>query len=149
MNGPFFFGAADRFKHVLNLIVKKPKVLILRTRTVLAMDATALHALEEVYDTTKRDGSVLVLAGIHAQPLIAMDKAGFLDKVGVENVFENLSDALKRARAIVGAPRPYRRGNSAVQKSIGTNRQQKNKEGPYVPREDSMLPRDSVWRMIH
>ena len=108
VNGPFFFGAADRFKHVLGLIVKKPKVLILRTRTVLAMDATALHALEEVYATTKRDGTVLVLAGIHAQPLIAMDKAGFLDKVGVENVFESLNEALKRARAIVHAPRPYR-----------------------------------------
>jgi sulfate permease, SulP family len=107
VNGPFFFGAAERFKHTLNLIVKKPKVLILRTRTVLAMDATALHALEEVYDMTKRERTVLVLAGIHAQPMIAMDKAGFLDKVGVENVFENLADALKRARAIVGAPRPY------------------------------------------
>jgi SulP family sulfate permease len=106
VNGPFFFGAAERFKHTLNLIVKKPKVLILRTRTVLAMDATALHALEEVYDMTKRDGSVLVLAGIHAQPMIAMDKAGFLDKVGVENVFESISEALKRARAIVGAPQP-------------------------------------------
>ena len=106
VNGPFFFGAAERFKHTLNLIVKKPKVLILRTRTVLAMDATALHALEEVYDMTKRDGSVLVLAGIHAQPMIAMDKAGFLDKVGVENVFENIGDALKRARSIIGAPQP-------------------------------------------
>ena len=106
VNGPFFFGAADRFKHVLGLIVKKPKVLVLRTRTVLAMDATALRALEEVYDTTKRDGTVLVLAGIHAQPLIAMDKAGFLEKIGVENVFENLSEALTRARAIVHAPQP-------------------------------------------
>ncbi|NTW58042.1 MAG: sulfate permease, partial [Nitrospirae bacterium] len=106
VNGPFFFGAAERFKHTLKLIVKKPKVLILRTRTVLAMDATALHALEEVYDMTKRDGSVLVLAGIHAQPMIAMDKAGFLDKVGVENVFENIGDALKRARSIIGVPQP-------------------------------------------
>jgi SulP family sulfate permease len=70
------------------------------------MDATALHALEEVYDMTKRDGSVLILAGIHAQPMIAMDKAGFLDTVGVENVFESIGEALKRARAIVGAPQP-------------------------------------------
>jgi len=106
VNGPFFFGAAERFKHTLNLIVDKPKVLILRTRTVLSMDATALRALEEVYDMTKQDGSVLILAGVHAQPLIAMDKAGFLDKVGVENVFENVNDALKRARAVLGAPQP-------------------------------------------
>ena len=106
VNGPFFFGAADRFKHVLGLIVKKPKVLVLRTRAVLAMDATALRALEDVYETSKREGTVLVLAGIHAQPLLAMDKAGFLAKVGVENVFESLNEALKRARAIIHAPLP-------------------------------------------
>jgi SulP family sulfate permease len=122
VNGPFFFGAADRFKHVLGLIVQKPKVLVLRTRTVLAMDATALHALEEVYNTTRRDGTVLVLAGIHTQPLIAMDKAGFLDKVGVENVFENLNDALKRARSIVGTPEPEQQ-ESSVQEVAWERRQ--------------------------
>jgi SulP family sulfate permease len=106
VNGPFFFGAADRFKHVLSLIVRKPKVLVLRMRTVLSMDATALRALEEVHAQTRREGSVLLLAGVHTQPLIAMDKAGFLDKVGVDNVFENVDDALKRARAIVGTPEP-------------------------------------------
>lgn len=102
VNGPFFFGAADRFKHVLSLIVSKPKVLILRMRTVLSMDATALRALEEVYSQTQREGSRLLLAGVHAQPLFAMDRAGFLDKIGVDNVFENVNDALKAARAIVG-----------------------------------------------
>ncbi len=104
VNGPFFFGAADRFKHVLQLIVSKPKVLILRMRTVLSMDATALRALEEVYEQTRREGSQLLLAGVHAQPLIAMDRAGLLDKVGVDNVFENVCDALKRARTLVGTP---------------------------------------------
>jgi SulP family sulfate permease len=108
VNGPFFFGAADRFKHVLSLIVRKPKVLVLRMRTVLSMDATALRALEEVYAQTRREGSVLLLAGVHTQPLIAMDRAGFLDRVGVDNVFENVNDALKRARAIVGTPEPER-----------------------------------------
>ena len=63
VNGPFFFGAADRFKHVLSLIVRKPKVLVLRMRTVLSMDATSLRALEEVYAQTRRDNSVLLLSG--------------------------------------------------------------------------------------
>ncbi len=102
VNGPFFFGAADRFKHVLSLIVNKPKVLILRMRTVLSMDATSLRALEEVFEQTRRDNSVLMLAGVHTQPLIAMEKAGFLDKVGVDNVYENVNDALKAARKLVG-----------------------------------------------
>jgi SulP family sulfate permease len=73
------------------------------------MDATALRALEEVYEQTRRDGAVLVLAGVHAQPLIAMDKAGFLDKIGIDNVFENVCEALRRAREIVGTPQPARR----------------------------------------
>jgi SulP family sulfate permease len=114
VNGPFFFGAADRFKHVLSLIVQKPKVLILRMRTVLSMDATALRALEEVYEQTKREGAILLLAGVHAQPLIAIDRAGLLDRVGVDNVFENVNDALKRARVIVGTPEPQKQ-ESTVQ----------------------------------
>jgi SulP family sulfate permease len=91
---------------VLSLIVQKPKVLILRMRTVLSMDATALRALEEVYDQTRREGAILLLAGVHAQPLIAMDRAGFLDKIGVENLFENVCDALRRSREIVGSAQP-------------------------------------------
>ena len=76
--GPFFFGAADRFKHVLSLIVKKPRVLILRMRTVLSMDATSLRALEEVYEQTRHDNTILMLAGVHTQPLVAMDRAALL-----------------------------------------------------------------------
>jgi SulP family sulfate permease len=102
VNGPFFFGAADRFKHVLSLIVKKPRVLILRMRTVLSMDATSLRALEEVYEQTRHDNTVLMLAGVHTQPLVAMDRADLLDKIGVDNVFENVNDALKAARDLVG-----------------------------------------------
>ncbi len=109
VNGPFFFGAADRFKHVLSLIVQKPKVLILRMRPVLSMDATGLRALEDVYEQTRKDGAVLILSGVHTQPMITMDKAGFLDKIGVENVFENVCDALRRAREIVGTAQPARR----------------------------------------
>jgi len=101
VNGPFFFGAADRFKHVLSLIVRKPKVLILRMRTVLSMDATALRALEEVHAQTLRDGSVLMLSGVHTQPFIVMRRSGLLDRVGEKNVFENVNEALKAARVLV------------------------------------------------
>lgn len=124
VNGPFFFGAADRFKHVLSLIVRKPKVLILRMRTVLTLDATALRALEDVYEQTKREGTQLFLAGVHSQPLITMDRAGFLDKVGVEHVFENVNDALERARTVVGTPRLDRQ-ESLVQE-VGWEREPKN-----------------------
>jgi sulfate permease, SulP family len=129
VNGPFFFGAADRFKHVLQLIVQKPKVLVLRMRTVLSMDATALRALEEVYEQTRHDKSVLLLAGVHTQPLIAMDRAGLLDKVGVDNVFENVNDALKRARALVGTPEPEQQESSVQEVGWEKNRKTDNARG--------------------
>ncbi|HEX9007075.1 MAG TPA: SulP family inorganic anion transporter, partial [Bacteroidota bacterium] len=120
VNGPFFFGAADRFKHVLSLIVKKPKVLILRMRTVLSMDATSLRALEEVYEQTRRDNSVLMLAGVHTQPLIAMEKAGLLDKVGVDNVYENVNEALKAARKVVSTVNaPQAKWQDATRQEVG------------------------------
>lgn len=104
INGPFFFGAAEKFKTALNSVQDKPGVLILRVRNVLSVDATALRVLEEVCQQARREGTVLVLSGIHAQPLVAMERAGFLDAVGVENVLGNIDDALNRAREILGIP---------------------------------------------
>ena len=102
--GPFFFGAADKFKNALSQVREKPQILILRLRNVLSTDATALQALENLYSKTTRDGTKLVLSGVHAQPLIAMERSGLLDAVGEDNVFANIDDALNRAREILGLP---------------------------------------------
>lgn len=104
INGPFFFGAADKFKNALKETSKRPKVLIFRMRRVLSMDATGLKALEELHDSTKRDGTLLVLSGVHTQPLTLMTRSGFLDVVGMENVFGNIDDALNRGREALGLP---------------------------------------------
>jgi SulP family sulfate permease len=101
IDGPFFFGAADKFKHALNEVQATPAVLIMRMRKVLSLDATGLRALEDVFAQTRRDGSVLVLSGVHANPLVVMQRSGFLDLIGEENVFDNIHDALKRAREVV------------------------------------------------
>ncbi|MCK6620840.1 MAG: sulfate permease [Calditrichaceae bacterium] len=102
--GPFFFGAADQFKDALRVVERIPKVLILRIRHVFAMDATALRALEDVYEKSRKDGTVLVLSGVHAQPLMALERSGLLERIGEENVHLNIDDALNRARAILGLP---------------------------------------------
>jgi SulP family sulfate permease len=104
INGPFFFGAADKFKNALGVISEPPKVLVLRMRHALTLDATALQALESVLARAKREGTQLLLSGVHAQPLVVMDRSGFLQNIGMENVFGNIDDALNRARAIVGDP---------------------------------------------
>ena len=69
-------------------------------RHVLAIDATGIHALEDVAERLQKRGSQLVISGIHAQPLVALDRSGFLDAIGRENVCGSISDALERARNI-------------------------------------------------
>ena len=101
IDGPFFFGAADKFKSALSEVRSTPAVLILRMRKVLSLDATGLRALEEVYAQARRDGTVLVLSGVHANPLVVMQRSGFLDAIGEENVFDNIDDAFERAREVL------------------------------------------------
>lgn len=106
INGPFFFGAADKFKHALEEISSPPEVLILRMRHALTLDATALQALETVLARARRNGTQLVLSGVHAQPLAVMERSGFLCEIGAENVFADIDGSLQRAREIVGLPLP-------------------------------------------
>lgn len=99
--GPFFFGAADKFKNALGRVLGKPRVLILRLRHVPVLDATGLQALENLQMKTRREGTLLILSGVAAQPRATMERAGFLAKVGEENVFNDIDSALARAAAVV------------------------------------------------
>lgn len=106
INGPLFFGVAERLKDRLRSINKTPKVFILRLRRVPHIDATGLAALEDLLAKSKRNGTVLLLGGVHAQPMFTFVKTGFDQKIGMENIFETLPEALARARQIVAAQTP-------------------------------------------
>ncbi|MEO8426162.1 MAG: sulfate permease [Verrucomicrobiota bacterium] len=99
--GAFFFGAADKLETALKRSKQEPKILILRMRKVLAMDATGLNALEDLYEKLRGKNQYLLLSGPHAQPLFTMDKSGFLDRLGRENVCADIELALERARALL------------------------------------------------
>lgn len=105
VNGPFFFGAASTFKDAMHVIEEPPKVRIIRMRNVPAIDATGLHTLEEFYKDSKKQGTTIVLSGVHTQPLYAMTQAGIFDMYGEENIHGNIDDALDRAREILGLPK--------------------------------------------
>jgi SulP family sulfate permease len=104
ITGPFFFGVADRLKDTLQGLERPPKVFVLRMRRVPAIDASGMHALDEFFNKCKRQGTTLLLSGVHAQPMFALAKYGLLDRVGEENMFGNVDDALNRAREIEGLP---------------------------------------------
>ncbi len=100
INGPFFFGAADKIKDVLQFVAKKPRVFILRLRNVPAIDATGIRVLDDLYERFSSRGIVFLIAGLHAQPLVALDRAGRLDRYGRENLAGDLDEALLRAEAV-------------------------------------------------
>jgi sulfate permease, SulP family len=78
-------------------------VLILRMRKVLAVDATGLNALEDLHERLRAHGKHIILSGPHTQPLFMMDKAGFLDQLGKENICANIDLSLARAREILAS----------------------------------------------
>jgi SulP family sulfate permease len=98
--GAFFFGAASKFKDAIHEIDRAPKVLVLRLRNVPAIDATAVRALRDVFDKTKREGTRLVLAGVDRQPRRVIERSGLLEIIGPENVFADVAGALARAREL-------------------------------------------------
>jgi SulP family sulfate permease len=98
INGPFFFGAAEKFKQTLGEISRRPKVLVIRMRNVPAIDSTAMHALKDLVRRTRKEGTHLLLSDVHSQPLIALRRSGLLEEIGEEHLFGNVDQALEAAR---------------------------------------------------
>ncbi len=98
ISGPLFFGAADKILGIS--LDEKMKCLVLRMRSVNAIDATAMHNLEEMQSECDKKGIRLILSHVNEQPMHVMQHAGFVDKVGKENFCAHIDDALKRATEI-------------------------------------------------
>ena len=95
VNGPLFFGAADKINGIaLNI---EEDILILRMRSVPAMDATALRTLENVFETCKKNNTALIFSHVNMQPYSVMEKSGFVNKVGKDKFCKNIDEALKLA----------------------------------------------------
>lgn len=98
ISGPMFFAAADK---ILRISVKNDtKCLILRMRSVNAIDATAMHSLEQLYENYRKKDIHIILSHVNKQPRSVMDKSGFTQKIGEENFCVHIDDALKRAGEI-------------------------------------------------
>jgi SulP family sulfate permease len=104
ITGPFFFGAAEKFKDTLRMTGKPPAVLILRLRDVPAMDATGLHVIRELLHKCHRDNTALFLAEVHVRPVGTMQRSGLWDEVGADSIFGSLDEAVAAARIRVAGP---------------------------------------------
>ena len=99
ISGPLFFGAAS----VIEEIVVKDftTCLVLRMRSVPALDSTALNALKDLVQVCKSKGITIVFSHVNDQPMKVMKKAGFIELVGKVNFQHSISAALDRAEEII------------------------------------------------
>lgn len=100
ISGPMFFAAAGK---LLNISFKEDtKVLVIRMRSVSALDATAMHHLEQLEEDCKKKNIQIVLSHVNEQPLKVMKKAKFDQRIGAENFCPHIDEALERAALLAG-----------------------------------------------
>jgi SulP family sulfate permease len=105
VDGPFFFGAAEKFKDVLAEVFRKPKVLIIRLRHVPAIDSTGLNVLRDLIRRTRHDRTLVLISELQSQPLLAMRRSGLLDEIGQDNVVGTIDLALAIGQQyLIGRP---------------------------------------------
>jgi SulP family sulfate permease len=98
ISGPLFFGAADKILGIT--LDEDTNCLILRMRSVNAIDATAMHNLEEMQSKCEQKHIQLVFSHVNEQPMKVMQKAGFVEKLGEENFCTHIDEALERAKVL-------------------------------------------------
>lgn len=103
IEGPFFFGIANKFEETMKQIGDSPKIRIIRMRKVPFIDSTGLHNLENLIKLSSRDKIQLLLSGVNENVYEVLKKAGVVEKLGEENVCRNINIALQRAQKIVGS----------------------------------------------
>ena len=101
IQGPFFFGAANMLRDLLNTISFTPKVFILRMRFVPMIDASGMYGIEEFYNQCQKRGIVLFLSGVHGQTRLDLKNFGLISSIGEQKFFPNIDAALAKAEEIV------------------------------------------------
>ena len=99
VSGPLFFAAADQLLEINSK--QYTKVIIIRMRSVPAMDASAMKSLRELAERAKKKNITLIFSHVNEQPMSVMKKDGFIEHIGAENFRENIVDALEYAETLV------------------------------------------------
>ena len=103
IEGPLFFGTVRKFEIASERAGADCKAMIFRMRDTIYLDAGGINALEQCKAACDRKGITIVLSGIHTQPYLLLEKTGLADKLGRENIFNNITEALERAKIITGS----------------------------------------------
>ncbi|HEX2583094.1 MAG TPA: sulfate permease [Chlamydiales bacterium] len=101
IQGPFFFGAANMLRDLLNTISLVPKVFILRMRFVPMIDVSGMYGIEEFYTQCQKRGIVLFLSGVHGQIKQELKNFGLINSIGEQRIFPTIDAAFAKAEEII------------------------------------------------
>ena len=101
INGPYFFGIANKFEEQMILLKDRPKVRIIRMRKVPFIDSTGIHNLTNLCKLSQKEKITIVLSGVNPKVHKTLEKAGFYDLIGKENICPNINVALERAKGLI------------------------------------------------
>lgn len=102
INGPYFFGAGNKFEEVMAAFGDRPKVRIIRMRKVPFVDSTGIHNLTNLCEMSHNEGIEVVLSGVCEKVHKQLEKARFYDILGNKNICSHINLALERANEIIG-----------------------------------------------
>ena len=103
IEGPLFFGTVRKFEFAIERAEANARVLILRMRNMIYLDAGGIRALEQTKTACDRKGITIVISGIHTQPYLLCTKTGMIEKLGSENVCGSIEEAMTRVKKILSA----------------------------------------------
>lgn len=101
INGPYFFGIATKFEETMAQLGDRPKVRIIRMRKVPFIDSTGIHNLTSLCRMSQKDKITIVLSGVNDKVHRTLEKSGFYELLGQENICPNINVALDRAKQII------------------------------------------------
>lgn len=101
IDGPFFFGIANKFDEISYEIKEKPKVRIIRMRKVPFIDSTGIKNLTNLCNRSKKEKIQVILSGVTPEVYSTLEKSGFIDKLGKEFVFDHISSAMDKANKLL------------------------------------------------
>lgn len=98
INGPYFFGIANRFEEVVLQTKERPQVRIIRMRKVPFIDSTGIHNLTSLCEISHKEGIHVILSGVNPKVHAVLKKSGFYEMLGKKNICDNIHDALEESR---------------------------------------------------
>ena len=104
INGPYFFGAGNRFEEIMGALRHQrqlPKVRIIRMRKVPFVDSTGIHNLTNLCLMSQGEGIQVVLSGVNEKVQTVLHRAGFDKMLGEENICSHINIALERAKQLL------------------------------------------------